>query len=64
MISSNEGYCSKVTTQIERGSFITLPSEVTKSLEKKVEDFIEKWEDFTVHDKNCQAIELFVTPRC
>ena len=41
VILSNEVYCSKVTTQIERGSFITVPSEVTKSLEKKVEDFIE-----------------------
>ena len=40
VILSNEDYCSKVTTQIERSSFITLSSDITKFFEKKVEDFI------------------------
>ena len=43
VILSNEDYCSKVTTQIERGSFITLSSDIPKSFEKKVEYFIKKW---------------------
>ena len=29
-----------MAAQIERGSFITLSSDITKSFEKKVEDFI------------------------
>ena len=42
---SNEDYCLKVNTQIEGGSFITLPRDVTKSFEKKVDDFVLKWEN-------------------
>ena len=38
MILSNEDYCSKVTTQIERGSFFTLLSDINKSFQKEVED--------------------------
>ena len=41
----------KVTTQIERSSFITLSSDITKSFEKKVEDFIKKWENLKVLGK-------------
>ena len=51
MILSNEEYCSKETTQIERSSFITLSSDITKFFEKKVEDSIKIWEDFKVLDK-------------
>ena len=51
LILSNENYCSKVTTQIERSSFITVSSDITKFFEKKVEDFIKKWEDLKVLDK-------------
>ena len=40
--------CLKVNTQIERGSFMTLPRDVTKSFEKKVDDFVLKWEDLKV----------------
>ena len=42
MILSNEDYCSKMTTQIERGSFFTLLSDINKSFQKEVEDFIKK----------------------
>ena len=38
MILSNEDYCSKMTTQIERGSFFTLLSDINKSFQKEVED--------------------------
>ena len=38
MILSNEDYCSKMTTQIERGSFFTLLSDFNKSFQKEVED--------------------------
>ena len=41
----------KVNTQIERGSFITLPRNVTKSFEKKVDDFLLKWENLKVLDE-------------
>ena len=32
-------------TQIGRGSFIKLPHDIVKSLEKRVNDFIKKWDD-------------------
>ena len=41
----NEDYYLKVHTQIERGSFITLPRDVTKSFDKKFDDFVLKWEN-------------------
>ena len=41
-VFSNENYCLKVNTQIERGFFISLPRDVTKSFEKKVHDFVLK----------------------
>ena len=41
----NKDYCLKANTQIERGSFITLPSDVTKSFEKKIDGFVLKWEN-------------------
>ena len=40
----NEHYYLKVLTQIERGSFITLPRDVTKGFNKKVNDFVLKSE--------------------
>ena len=40
----NEDYYLKVHTQIEWGSFITLPRDVTKGFKKKVDDFVLKWE--------------------
>ena len=51
VILLNEGYCLKVNTQIERGSFITLPRYVTKSFEKNVDDFVLKWENLKVLDE-------------
>ena len=51
VILSNEDYCLKVMTQIERSSFITLSSGITKFFQKKVEGFIKKWEDLKVLDK-------------
>ena len=51
VILSNEDYCSNVMTQIERSSLITLLSDITKFFEKKVKDFIKKWEDLKVLDK-------------
>ena len=51
VILLNEDYCLKVNTQIERGSFITLPRGVTKSFEKKVDDFVLKWENLKVLDE-------------
>ena len=41
----NKNNCLKANTLIERGSFITLPSDVTKSFEKKIDDFVLKWEN-------------------
>ena len=47
----NEDYCLKVNTQIERGPFITLCRDVTKSFEKKVDHFVLKWDNLNVLDK-------------
>ena len=47
----NEDYCSKVMIQIERGTFITLSSDINKYFGKKKEDFIKKWENSKVLDK-------------
>ena len=44
VIILNEQYYLKVHTQIERGFFITLPRDVTKGFNKKVNDFVLKWE--------------------
>ena len=51
VIFLNRDYCLKVNTHIERGSFITLPRDVTKSFEKKVDDFVLKWENLKVLDE-------------
>ena len=51
VILLNEDYCLKVNTQIERDSFITLPRDVTKSFEKKVDNFVLKWENLKVLDE-------------
>ena len=37
VILLNEDYCLNVNIQIERGSFVTLPRDVTKRFEKKVD---------------------------
>ena len=47
----NEDYCLKVNTQIEQGSFINLPRDITKSFEKKVDNFVLKWENLKVLDE-------------
>ena len=47
----NEDYYLKVNSKIERGSFITLPRDVTKSFEKKVDDFGLEWENLKVLDE-------------
>ena len=44
-------YIFKVNSQIEWGSFITLPRDVTKSLEKKIDEFVLKWENLKVLNK-------------
>ena len=46
-----EDHCLKVNTQNERGSFQTLPRDVTKSVEKKVDDSVLKLENLRVLDK-------------
>ena len=51
MVISNDEYCKRFNTQIERSSFTQLPYDITKSFEKKLNDFIVKWEDLRVFDK-------------
>ena len=48
-----EDYYLKVQIQIERGSFHTLPRDVTKSFKKKVDDFVLKWENVKDLDGRC-----------
>ena len=43
----------KVQIQIERGSFQTLPRDVTKGFKKKVDDFVLKWENVKDLDGRC-----------
>ena len=53
IILLNEDYCLKVNTQIEQGSFMTLPRDVTRwwsNFEKKIDDFVLKWENLKVLD--------------
>ena len=51
-VISYDEYCEKVNTQIDRSSFTQLSHEITKSFKNKVNDFINKWEDLEVLDKN------------
>ena len=48
-----EDYYLKVQIQIERGSFQTLPRDVTKGFKKKVDDFVLKWENVKDLDGRC-----------
>ena len=48
-----EDYYLKVQIQIERGSFQTLPRDVTKVFKKKVNDFVLKWENVKDLDGRC-----------
>ena len=52
ILISNDEYFEKVNTQIGRSSFTQLPHDIIKTLENKVNDYINKWEDFRVVDKN------------
>ena len=45
VVISNDEYCKKVNTQIERSFFTQLPYDMTKSFENKLNYFIVKWED-------------------
>ena len=51
VVISNDEYCKKVNTQIERSSFTQLPCDITKSFENKVNHFIVKWEDLRFLNK-------------
>ena len=51
VVVSNDEYCKKVNTQIERNSFTHLSYDITKSFENKVNNFIMKWEGLRVLDK-------------
>ena len=57
MILSNEDYYSKVTTQIERGSLITLSSNITKSFEKQVKNSIKNMQGL-LHETLASCIIL------